>query len=78
MQNKDYIIKCEAIQDFTLGKFDELKNIKRKGINQEKHLYIGDIFECTKKMAEYLLGDNPNQDVVIKIIEVIPNQKSKK
>lgn len=66
------MIKCEVIKDFTLGKFDELKNVKRRNVNRNKHkeLYIGDTFECDEKMAKYLLGDNPKNDKVVKIIEM--------
>lgn len=67
------MIKCEVIKDFTLEKFDELKNVKRRNTNKNKHkeLYIGDTFECDEKMTKYLLGDNQKNKKVVKVIEVI-------
>lgn len=72
------MIKCEVINDdFTLKKFDELKNIKRKNEskNQKGKLYVGDIFECSKEMADYLTGNNPLNKVVVKVIEVEPKKE---
>lgn len=67
------MIKVEALEDFNLKAFDELKNIVRKTINNEKNkLYQGDVFECDKEMADYLLGNNVLKRAVVKIIEVEP------
>lgn len=66
------MIRCEVIKHFTLEKFNELRDIQRKGIDVKGHLYVGDTFECDKKMAEYLTGKNEKGDVVVKIIEVKP------
>ena len=64
------IIKCEVLQMFTLGRYNELKNIKRKLYDKEGQLYKGDIFECSVDLAKYLEANK-----VIKIIEVIPEKK---
>jgi len=72
------MIKCEVIKEFTLEKFDELKNIQRKGIDTKGKLYVGDTFECSKEMANYLTGNNKNGDVVVRIIEVKPEIKEEK
>ncbi len=66
------MIKCEVIKEFTLKKFDELKNIKRRSIDIKGKLYVGDTFECDKEMADYLMGNNKNRQVVVKVLEVIP------
>ena len=66
------MIKVEAIIDFTLEKFDELKNIQRKSIEQKGKLFEGDIFECDENMVKYLTGENEKGATVIKVIEVIP------
>ena len=66
------MIKCEVIKEFTLGKFEELKNIQRKRIETKGKLYVGDTFECTKEMADYLMGNNKDNEIVVKVIEVIP------
>ena len=68
------MICCEVIKDFTLEKFGELENIKRKKIDTKGKLYIGDTFECTKEMADYLMGKNLKGNVVVKVIEIIPEK----
>lgn len=72
------MIKCQVIKGFTLQEFDSLKNLKRSGVGNKKgELYTGDIFECSKDMADYLTGGNDKNVVVAKIIEVIPSKKKK-
>ena len=68
------MIKCEVIKEFTLGKFEELKNIKRKRIETKGKLYVGDTFECNKEIADYLMGNNKDNEIVVKVIEVIPTK----
>ena len=70
------MIKVKVIEDFTLQEFDKLKNIIRKGKEQEGKLFIGDIFECDEKMADYLTGNNPINRAVVKVIEVIPEKEN--
>lgn len=70
------MIKVEVVQEFTLGKFNELKNITRKQKEQEGKLFIGDTFECDEKMADYLTGNNPINRAVVKVIEVIPEKEN--
>ena len=70
------MIKVEVTEDFTLEKFNELKNIIRKTKEQEGKLFIGDIFECDKKMADYLTGNNPINRAVVKVIEVISEKEN--
>lgn len=72
------MIKCKTIKEFTLKKFKELKNIERANdVYVEGKLYVGDTFECNKDMVDYLLGDNPKNETVIEVIEVIPEEKIK-
>ena len=66
------MIKCEVIKEFTLEKFDELKNIKRINVDTYGKLYVRDTFECTKEMADYLMGENKDKEVVVKTIEIEP------
>ena len=70
------MIKCEVIEEFTLEKFDELKNLvrAREDKNQNKKLYLKDTFECDKEMADYLTGDNLYKKPFVKVIEVIPEE----
>lgn len=69
------MIKCEVIEQFTLERFDELKNIVRKGQDVKGKLFYGDIFECDEELANYLMGGNDKGKVVVKIIEVKPEIK---
>ena len=64
------LVKCEATSMFTLKRFNELKNIKRKAGDKEGQLYKGDMFECSVDLAKYL-----DTNKVVKIIEVIPEKK---
>jgi len=70
----DYMIKCKVIKEFTLSKFSELKNIKRANLDTDGRLYVNDEFECDNEMAEYLTGKNDKGNVVVKVIEIIPEK----
>lgn len=69
------MVKVEVIENFSLGKYSELKNIARKSYNQEGYLYVGDIFECTEDMTKYLTGNNGFKRAFVKVLEVIPEVK---
>ena len=69
------MVKVEAIENFTLGRFNELTNIKRKSVDTPGQLNEGDVFECTNELYEYLNGNNAKGKVVVKLIEVIPDEK---
>ena len=72
------MIKCKVIKDFTLGRFNEIKNLERKsGKDKKGHLFTNDVFECEKELANYLTGGNDKKVVVAKVIEVIPSKKKK-
>ena len=71
------MIKVEVIESFTLKDFDELKNIKRKSVEQKGKLFVGDTFECGEEMANYLLGDNPLKKQVVNLVEIQPEEKEK-
>ncbi len=71
------MIKVEVIEKFTLKDFNELKNIKRKSVEKEGTLYVGDTFECSKDMAKYLTGDNALKKAVVKVIEIAPQKIEK-
>lgn len=68
------MVKVKAIQEFTYGNFYKINNLQRHDINKNEkgRLYAGDIFECTKEMAEYLTGKCGY--VLVKVIEVIPEE----
>ena len=73
------MIRVEAIQDFTLKDFDELRNIKRASArNKHGELYLGDNFECDKKTVDYLMGKNEEGVCVVKIVELEPEAPKEK
>ena len=73
------MIQVKVIEEFNLGKFDELKNIRRANLdkNEKGHLYVNDTFECTEEMAEYLTTKNANKRAYVKVIEVVPEEVKK-
>ena len=72
------MIRVETITQFTLVEFDKITNITRRNADKQGMLFVGDTFECSKEMAEYLTGKNERGNVVVKVIEVVPEKKSKK
>lgn len=72
---RNNMIRCEVIKEFDLKDFDKLEDIQRKSIDTKGKLYVGDTFRCDKEMAEYLMGNNPLNIAVVKIIEVIPKKE---
>ena len=63
--------RCEVLSYFTLKKFNELENIVRANENnntKDGELFVGDTFDCTKEMADYLTGNNDGNLVVVKVI----------
>lgn len=69
------MITVEVIDNFSLSRFDEITNLKRKFPISGTYLKKGDIFNCKKDLAKYLLGDNPLNKTVVKIIEIKPESK---
>lgn len=72
------MFKVEVLEEFTLGRFDELKNIQRKAREEKGKLFVGDIFECDQEMADYLLRDNALKRAFVRVVEIIPEKEFKK
>lgn len=68
------MIKCKVIENFTLEKFNQLENVKKVETRKGNEFGVGDTFECTEKMADYLTGNNALNKTVVKVIEVKPEQ----
>ena len=70
------MIKLEVTKEFTLGKFNEIKNLVRfnPNLNEKGRLYLGDTFECDEDLTRYLTGENDKKVIVAKVIEVIPDE----
>ena len=76
MKKEDFATRVEAIENFDLGRFDELIDIQRKSKDTYGSIFIGDTFECSQDLLEYLLGNNRLGKVVVKVIEIIPKKKN--
>lgn len=67
------MIKVEVIEKFNFKDFDKIKDsLVRKSVAIEGQLFVGDTFECDKKTADYLLGENQYKKAVVRVIEVEP------
>lgn len=66
------MIKCEVIENFTLEKFGQLKNVKKVMNRKNNEFGVRDTFECDKEMADYLLGNNVLKKTVVRVVEVEP------
>lgn len=72
------MINCKVIENFTLEKFNELENVKKVEKRKNNEFGIGDTFECTEKMADYLTGNNALNKTVVKVIEIKPEHIEEK
>lgn len=74
------MIKVKVIENFSLGKFKELKNIVRNNSKQDLDgmLFKGDTFECTEEMAEYLTKTNAQGKPFVEVVEITPEKKEEK
>ena len=72
------MIKVEVIEKFDLERYNELKNIQRVKIDKYGSLFVGDTFECSQDLVEYLTGSNRLGRAFVKVIEVKPEKKNKK
>lgn len=69
------MIKCQAIRDFTLERFNDLEDINRKRIDVKGKIFEGDTFKCEKDLADYLMGKNDKGVVVAKVLEIEPEKE---
>ena len=69
------MIKVEVTETFTLGRFGEVKNLKRVSREEHGKLFKGDTFECTKELGDYLMGKNAYGKPYVKLIEIIPEEQ---
>ena len=71
------MIKCQDIEQFILKEYNKLANVVRKHVEAPGTLFVGDTFECSKQMAEYLTGKNDKGKTVVKILQVEPVEQPK-
>lgn len=70
------MLRVKVTEYFTLKAFDELQNIKRydeKNRNNDGELYVGDTFDCTEEMCNYLSGDNKFKKTFVQVVDILPN-----
>lgn len=75
MKREDFVIKVQAISDFSFSSMNKITNLKRAKFETPNYIYKNDTFECNKKMYDYLTGKNEGGFVVVKLIEYKPNKK---
>ena len=70
------MVKVKVIENFSLGKFKELKNIVRANPSQnlEGRLFKGDTFECDEEMLKYLTKTNSLGRAFVEVVEIILNK----
>lgn len=74
-ERRKNMVKVEVTEEFTLERFNELKDIQRISREQAGRLYVGDTFYCEKDIAEYLTGGNAKNKTVVKVLEVEPKKE---
>ena len=72
------MVKVQAIIDFTYKKYDKIQNLNSLDEIEKGTIFTGDIFEVEDKEAKYLTGENKNNIVAVKVLEVIPEIKEEK
>lgn len=70
------MIKVKVIENFSFGRYNEVENvIKVNGKGISNYFEKGDIFDCQKDIADYLIKTNKFGKPFVQIIEVIPDKK---
>ena len=64
------MIKLQATEDFSLARFNEIKELERHNKDEKGMIYKDDVFKCEKELADYLCGNNSLNRAVVKILEI--------
>ena len=67
------MVKVQAIIDFNYKNYNKIKDLQPTNKMQEGKMFAGDIFNVEDDEAKYLTGENKNNIVAVKVIEVIPS-----
>lgn len=80
MVRLEVIKEPETVDGLGVTRFNEIKELVRGDPqkNQADKVYVGDKFLATKDLADYFLGKNILKKPFVRVIEVIPEEKSKK
>ena len=72
------MVKVQAIIDFSYKNYNKIKDLQPANKIQEGKIFAGDIFNVEDDEAKYLTGENKNNIVAVKVLEVIPEIKEEK
>ena len=67
------MVKVQAIIDFNYKNYNKIKDLQPANKMQEGKIFAGDIFNVEDDEAKYLTGENKNNIVAVKVLEVIPS-----
>lgn len=72
------MVKVQAIVDFNYKNYNKIKDLQPANKIQEGKIFAGDIFNVEDDEAKYLIGENKNKIVAVKVLEVKPEIKKEK
>lgn len=67
------MVKVEALIDFDYKNYIKIQNLETKTKKQKGRIFSGDIFEVEDKEALYLSGQNEQNIVAVKTLEITQN-----
>lgn len=67
------MVKVEALIDFDYKNYVKIQNLETKTKKQKGRIFSGDIFEVEDKEALYLSGQNEQNIVAVKTLEITQN-----
>lgn len=74
------MIRVEATENFNYKNFNLIRELDRcndENENKKGTLYVGDTFIATEEIIDYLMGNNPCNRELIRIIEYVPEAQLK-
>ena len=72
------MVKVQAIIDFNYKNYNKIKDLQPANKKQEGKIFAGDIFNVEDDEAKYLTGENKDNIVAVKVLEVIPEIKEER
>lgn len=67
------MVKVQALIDFDYKNYVKIQNLETKTKKQEGRIFSGDIFEVEDEEALYLSGQNEQNIVAVKTLEITQN-----
>ena len=72
------MVKVQATIDFNYKNYNKIKDLQPANKMQEGKIFAGDIFNIEDDEEKYITGENKNNIVAVKVLEVIPEIKEEK